>query len=341
MLSFTGCSNKNGGDHKVEKIPGYTQVTAIESTEGEADIFRIESRGLYKIGIVKNLLNMVYNIKKSIYIYSVTSSKSGNDNQNKLQIIKSGKLTELNDFYTAMDLKVNSTADKVAFRSFKDNSLYSAEGMRIYDIENNKYVDLKSKVLVSGNLYGWINKNKIIYYGSIEGEKNSDKIYEYDFNNNRESVYLDNINGYCMYFAPIGENILFSAKMGDKSTLYYYDNINKTIKKVEYNISEMLNSVTDTKTGDIFFLGVGDDNNSALYKFSANNLTVERLTYDFPKSVDGTKGIVLDDKGNVYFCGTDTSNLNGNEDVFQYDVKEGSINLISTHEGKYSLYSSG
>lgn len=340
IFNFTGCGSKEEELPKVTNLPHYSQVTAVENKDNTADVFKIENKGLYNIGNIENVLDMVYNIKNSAYIYSVSISKGENFDNNKLIIIKDEKRKELKDFYAALDLRINSSGDKLAFRTFSEDSKGSAEGLKIYDINNRRYIDIKSKVLVSGDLYQWIDENRIIYYGGIQGQKNSNKIYLYDFKSNKEEIYLDNINGYCMYFTPINKDILFLARQGNESKLYYYNSTNKNIKEVEGNIEEIYNSTANLKNGDIFLFAGEDEGNTSLYKFSAQNLMMERITYDFPKQVDAISGIGLDEQGNIYFSGIQNESEKDKKDVFMYDNKEHSINLISNHEGKYSVYSS-
>lgn len=340
VLSVTACSEKEEQLPEVNNLPRYSQITAVESNSNNSNVYRIENSGLYKIGTIEDVSNIVYSFKNSVYAYSVYISKGENFNNNKIVVIKEGKVKELKDFYAAVDLKINPAGDKLAFRTFKNDSLDSAEGLRIYDINNKKYININSNVLISGGLYEWIDKNKIIYYGSIEGKKNSSNIYVYDFVNKKEEVYLDVINGYCMYFTLLNKNVLFLARQGDMDKLYYYDSKNKETKAIESNIQEIYNSIADLKNGDIYFFGTEDNKNLALYKFSSKNLKIDRITYDFPKQIDALSGIALDDEGNVYFSGIQNENEEGKKDVFMYNRREKSINLISTHEGKYSIYSS-
>lgn len=340
ILIFTACGSKEEKLPEVNDLPHYSQVTAIENKDSTAEVFKIENNALYNIGNTEKIVDMVYNIKNSAYIYSVNIAKGENLDNNKLVIIKDKKRKELKDFYSAVDLRINSSGDKLAFRTFSKDAQESAEGLKIYDINNKKYIDIKSKVLISGNLYQWIDENKIIYYGGIEGQKNSNKIYSYDFNSNKEEVYLDNIDGYCMYFTPINKDILFLARQGDKLKLYYYDSTDKIAKSVAENIEEIYKSIADFKNGHIFLVAGKSGGNIALYQFSTDSLQLERVTYDFPKQIDILSGMGVDEQGNVYFSGMQDEEKTDQKDVFMYNNKDHSINLISSHEGKYSVYSS-
>lgn len=340
ILNLTACSYNKETLEEVNNLPHYSQITALESNKENSDVYKIENKGLYKIGTIENLLHLSYNSKSAVYVYLQNISERKNFNNSKIAIIKDKKKKELKDFYAALDLKLNSSADKLAFRSFKEDSRESAEGMRVYDIKKNKYIKLKSNVLVSGNLYEWINENKLIYYGNIEGKKNSDKIYSYDFNNNKEEVYLDNINGYCTYFVPIGKNILFLAQKGEGQLLYYFNNEKNIVESITNNIGSISKSVVNFENGEIFFIGSEGEKQSALYKFSSKDLNLERITYDFPKELDENSEMAADSQGNIYFGGTDVMEQDEKVDVYMYDGKDKSINLISTHKGRYSVYNS-
>lgn len=340
ILSLTACNQKEEELSQVNNVPHYSQVTVVENNDSNSNVFKIENKGLYKIGTVEDVSSIVYNIKNMVYVYLVNISKGENFNNNKMTVIKDGKMKELKDFYAAVDLKINPTGDKLAFRTFKRDSLESAEGLKVYDTNNKKYINLNSNVLISGGLYEWIDENKIIYYGGIDGKKNSSDIYVYDFLNKKEKIYLDVINGYCMYFTLLNKSIFFLERQGDEDKLYYYDNEDKEVKAIESNIEEVYDSISDSRNGDIFFFGTEDNTTLALYKFSCKSLKVDRITYDFPKQIDVFSGIALDDEGNVYFSGIQNENEKDKKDVFMYNRREESINLISTHEGKYSIYSS-
>ncbi|KZL94198.1 hypothetical protein [Clostridium magnum] len=340
ILSFTACGSKEEKLPEVNNLPHYSQVTAIENKDSTADVFKIENNALYNIGNIEKIIDMVYSVKNSAYIYSVSVGSGQNLDSNKLVIVKDKKRKELKDFYSAVDLKINSLGDKIVFRTFSKDAKESAEGLKIYDINNKKYINMNSKVLVSGNLYQWIDENKIIYYGSIEGQKNSTKIYLYNFSSNKEEVYLDNMNGYCMYFTPIDKDILFLASQEDKFKLYYYDSKDKKSRVVAENIEEIYRSAVDVKNGHIFLFAEGSGGSIELYQFSTESLQLERITYDFPKQIDTLSGMGLDEEGNVYFSGMQNEDNKDKKDIFMYNNKERSINLISSHEGKYSVYSS-
>ncbi|AKN34006.1 hypothetical protein Ccar_25495 [Clostridium carboxidivorans P7] len=340
-LTFVSCGIKK--EQKVEEnnVPNYSEVTVLENSNGNFNAFKIDDKALASVGSTTgNVIDMAYNVKNSVYVHSISVPNGENSSKNIIDINSLGKKLQLKDFYSALDLKLNNNGNKLAFRSFKSNSLSSAEGMKVYDIKNNKYLKLKSKVLVSGKLYEWIDENKIIYYGSVEGEKNSQKIYMYDFNKDKEEVYLDDISGNCVYFAPMKNGILILSSKADSEQLYYYDIESKTAKSIAANLTEIYKTVTNYKNEEIFILGTEGGQTNALYVFSYKDLSLKRLTYDFPKNLDVSAGLAIDSNDNIYFCGMENLEQSIKKDVYMYSEKENSVNLISAEQGNYSVYGS-
>lgn len=340
-LTFVSCGIKK--EQKVEEnnVPNYSEVTVLENNNGNFNAFKIDDKALANVGSTTgNVIDMAYAVKNSVYVHSISMPNGENSSKNIIDINSLGKKLQLKDFYSALDLKLNSNGNKLAFRTFKSNSLNSAEGMKVYDIKNNKYLKLKSKVLVSGRLYEWIDENKIVYYGSIEGKKNSQKIYIYDFSKDKEEVYLDGINGNCVYFTPMKNGTLILNSNVDGEQLYYYDIKTKAAKSIAVNLTEIYKTITNYNNEEVFILGTEGGQTNALYVFSYKDLTLKRLTYDFPKNLDVSAGLAIDNNDNVYFCGIESLEQNIKKDVYMYNEKENSVNLISTEQGNYSVYSS-
>ncbi|MCS4524174.1 hypothetical protein JTT07_09620 [Clostridium botulinum] len=162
----------------------------------------------------KDMVDVKYNNKNSAYVFINIIEKGKELNKNKITIIKNGKQTILDNFYSASDIDISKEGNKIAYRSFKQDSLQSAEGMKIYDLENKKEIKIKSDVLVSGNLFKWLNEDEILYYGINSEKENKAKIYKYNVKENKEEVYVDNIEGICTYFMPNGDNVLLLSSQG-------------------------------------------------------------------------------------------------------------------------------
>jgi len=299
-------------------------------------VYNVDNYQLYENGTIDDVTQIVYDKEKSVYVYLVNMDKRGQSSNNKIVIIDKGIKSEIKDFFSAMDIKLNSSGDKIAYRTFKSNSPDSAQGMKIYDLKSKKYLKLNSEVLVSGNLYTWLDDHRIIYYGSVENKKNSDKIYMYDFNTSKEEVYLEDTKGYCIYFTSLGNNLLFLSRVGEGLYLYYYEDKSKEFKLLSDNFREIYKSLSDEGNGTIFFFASMGEKDTALYKFTPNNNELKRITYDFPKNIKTSSEMSRDEEGNVYFIGF--QNEESSEEIFMYNIYEKSINIISDHEGNYNIY---
>ncbi len=133
----------------------------------------------------QDVIDVKYNNKNKTYVFTNFIEKGNGLNKNKLTIIKNGKKTILDKFYSASDIEISTDGNKIAYRSFKEDSLQSAEGMKIYDLENKKEIKIKSNVLVSGNVFKWLNENEILYYGINSEKDNKAKIYKYNVKENK------------------------------------------------------------------------------------------------------------------------------------------------------------
>lgn len=299
-------------------------------------MYNLDNYALYENGTMDNASQILYDKEKNIYIYLICKETSGQSAGNEIVVIDNGVKTKIKDFFSAMDIRLNSSGDKIAYRTFKDDSPASAQGMKVYDLKNKSYVKLNSKVLVSGSLYGWLDDHRIIYYGSVENKKDSDKIYVYDLNTSKEQVYLEDTKGYCVYFTSLEGDLLFLSRTGENLYLYYYEDKNKSFKLLSDNFGEIYKSLWDKENGTIFFLSTVGNKNTALYKFKVSSSELKRITYDFPQNMKISSEMSGDEKGNVYFVGFESEE--NSADIFMYNVYEKSVSIISDHEADYNIY---
>ncbi|BAH06153.1 hypothetical protein [Clostridium kluyveri] len=335
-VTLTGCVNKREDETEKVKIPNYSSTIVTESNENEKKVYNVDNYNLYENGTTDDAAQVLYDKEKSLYIYLVDKDAVGQSAGNEIIVIDKGVKTKIKDFFSAVDIKLNSSGDKIAYRTFKNDSPASAQGMKIYDLKGKKYVKLNSNVLVSGNLYRWLDDHRIIYYGSMENKKNSDKIYIYDLNTSKEQVYLEDTKGYCIYFTSLGNNLLFLSRMGESLYLYYYEDKNKKFKLLSDDFGEIYKSLSEEENKTIFFFANVGEKGTAVYKFTADNYELKRITYDFPENIKISSEMSRDENGNVYFVGFESEESSG--EIFMYDIHEKSINIISDHEGNYNIY---
>jgi hypothetical protein len=334
------CSNVSKNPVKIE-LPNFSAATVIEGVDGKTDLYKILDGNMTKNTSLNGVSDIAYNLKFPSYIYSIVKANGNSLVNNELNIMSSEKQTTLNNFYSADDLKLSPNGEALAYRAFSSDDINSAEGMKLYDVKNNKQIDLNSNVLISGNVYNWLNSNEVLYYGLIPGVQGSSKIYKYNIETKTEDVYVDKISGYVTYFTSCGDNVLFLQKSGDSSALIYYEKSSGKYIQIDDRIDDIYKTVLNTKTSEIFILGNSKyENKTKLYRFSLKEHSLNSVSYDFPKFIYKDSSIAADENGNLYFCGGDSSDSQNNFDIYMFKNTDDSINLISDHQGNYYLIGS-
>lgn len=335
LLLVVGCNIEDKTIKSNIELPKYSEITAIEHKEEKTAVYKIENDGIYKIGTMDDVIEMAYNLKGVAYAYNIRVAQGKNLNNTKITINKEGKEKTINNCFNFNDIKLNFDGNFLAYRCFEKDSLESAEGLNVINIKSFKKVKLNSKVFVSGSLYRWQDKGNLLYYGSIQGEKDSANIYAYNMDSGKEQVYLDKIQGYCTFFQPFKEDLLFL----DRDGMYYYNKSENKNIKLKTNIKDVYYTVYNKESDEIYLTAKEEyEKLPAIYKIDKTRTKVEKLTYDFPKMVNLDTGMTIDSKGNVYFVGEMSLEDSKKKDIFMINKSDKSINLISTHTGDYSIY---
>jgi len=336
IFSFflAGCTTEDS--NTVEKK--YSEINVMISRDNFADVFSMKDKQLYKIDSVTNLSDAVYSYVDGVYIYLINDTLGQNFYKNKMKIETKNDVKLVNNFYNASDIKISPKGEKIAYRSFSKDSYESAEGLTVYNIKKNKNVKFKSSVLVSGSLYNWLNKDEIVYYGVSTKDKEYNKLYKYNFDTDSEDVYIDNIKDFCTFFTLVKNKGVLSLEENVAETrLVFSEMESKERTLITNSISNIYYAFYNEKSNAVYFIGLEkNEEKCALFKVAINDLTLTRLTYDFPKEVDRNGGLIGDSSGNVYFCGINNSSSSNNQ-VYMLNMKDQSINLIIGQKSRYYL----
>ncbi|MHB9940289.1 hypothetical protein CF065_01295 [Clostridium sporogenes] len=336
VIGLVGCKSHRISEGEKVDIPKFTEVITLKREKDSSDIYNIENGDIDKTMETKDVVDVKYNNKNKTYVFTNFTEKGNELNKNKITIIKNGKQTILDNFYSASDVDISKEGNKIAYRSFKKDSLQSAEGMKIYDLENRKEIKIKSDVLVSGNLFKWLNEDEILYYGINSEKENKAKIYKYNVKENKEEVYVDNIEGICTYFMPNRDDVLLLSRQGDKINLFYYNKKDNSFKKISEEVSLIYKGTKSAK--NMYFLGKNDlENKDYLYKIDGNTLNLTKLTYDFPPKIDINGGIVSDKNDNIYFSGYEDLKEQPLNEIYVYKEKDDAVEIMSDEKNSYYI----
>ncbi|MDP4143238.1 MAG: hypothetical protein Q8936_01970 [Bacillota bacterium] len=342
-LASVGCNKKNEpskpqNDNYFVKLPKLGEQVGINIKKSTESIYNIEKGKLNFLGNTANILELQYLKDKETYI-SLVGIKRGTELPQAIINISSGdKSLVIKDFYSAKNLRLSSKGSKLAFRTYTEDSISSADDVRIYDINGKRY-NFDKEVLISGDLYKWLDDSNLLYYGVKKGEQGYGAIYKYDFATNTRTIIFDKFNGYCTNFFPLNSNefIALENNMGQYS-LFYYNFSNNMRIDVSSNFEKIFSVAIDTNIGNVYVIAKeSNEENNSLYSVNLTKRNVNRLVYDFPQSIDENTDLILDQEGKVYFVGY--AQASSDNDVFQYDYTNKSVNLISNQSGNYRLYS--
>ncbi len=337
MIVTCSCTNKKADDNVSQVVlPKYPTVSILRSEENNISILEEKELSLKSIDKLKNISDIKYNNENKVYVSKEVISKGKNFNKSIIKILSLNGEKVLQEFYAAEDMKLSPNANYLAYRSFKEDSLDSAEGLKIYDIKGNKPVLLKNQTLVSGNLYAWLNEDEILYYGASEDKGTN--VFKYNIKNQEETVYTPVLNGYCKFFICFDGNLLMLFDNGESNNLMIYNKSDNSLKKLDTNFQIIYDGVYNKKQKEIFLIAADNQEEVNLFKLSLDDLSLSKVNYDFPKFVDPNGGLALDDRGFIYYLGysEDTKLKN---DVFLYNEDENSNILISDEPSYYKIAS--
>lgn len=280
--------------------------------------------GIYK---VCNYEEGKYKETKSneiILIYDKSSSNYVCVEDKKYYIVTSKNKFQINDSDYSQ-LKLSSGGKYISY-FVEDNGLK----LKVFDTDENKQIDIKSNVAISGILYDWYDQENLIYYGIDSDGKNG--LFTYNIKENKENLLYNMKEGYLAFLKTNGDNVVFiQLTLENKKQLMV---LNKESKEVTL-LSKAIDNLTDIKMYNekMYFTGKASNNINSLYELDNNK--IRRLVFDFPAIVNVEKGLEIDDDGNILFIGSENSS-NKEEQIYEYS-NDGSISSISESSVDYAF----
>lgn len=341
LTVMTACSNAVKEVAIAEPLPEYSQVTAMESTaSGYSEAFSVRDGHLYELGSkIEDLTGMARSTDGDIIAQLVRTGTGQNLDKNVIKIYRYGKMMVLDSFFSASDMKLNGSGKMMAYRSYNKDSLDSVQKLKIFNLETKKSEEIKSNVRVSGSVYCWIDDDNLLYYGTDQETGGKAKIYKYNAATATEEVYLEDLNGFCMYIMPLLGGVVYFESTANQASLCFADAAGGK-KIITSEMSELYDAEYNPATDEIYLAGLkAGENTGALYKLNlAAESGVQRVSYDFPKVVGATTTLAADTEGDLYFTGLLQGRNAGEMDVFAYDHASGTVSILSAESGYYKLY---
>lgn len=312
-LTFISCNSKSNIENSNLNLQpiNLEKGSVLLESNGKYKVFDLQEDKYHGISNDRVIIN--FNKESGTYVFV----KDG-----KHYIYYKGKEIPIKDSNYNF-IKISYDGRYVSYMSY-DNGY----NLKVISLEDDKEINIKSKVAISGNLYDFIKNDKLVYYGISEDKING--VFTYDLKENKEELlYNLKSGGYVDFLkGDLNSVFVFQQKANNEKILLEINAENKNIN----NISNSFKSINDLEKQDnsYYILGEAFDDTKSLYKLKDKN--VKKLVFSFPSSINMKKGIQISNSG-ILFIGSNSSE--GKEEIFSY--KDNSVSLISNKEGNYNF----
>lgn len=334
ILSFmlAGCNNKADPKTPSKEMEKYNFSTAILSYKTESSkskVYSLENGKKTLLYEFDDMMDMKYSKDNNTFVMRKYIESGDELIHNRLIINFKGKETMLDDFYSVEDFKLSKDGTKVAFTSYSQDKLQSINDLKIYDIENNKYISFKPEVLISGQQYTFDENDNLIYYG-VDKKNNKNAVFSFNPKSLEHEEIYKLESGIINSLYSLKDSLIFLKLDSEGNQLI---EVKKDTNK-ETVLSKKFEDICGIVDSDFtYFIGKEINNKPALYKIEDKK--IKRLTYDFPQNVSAINSISKDDNGNIYILGySEDSNM---RELFQIK-KDNSIILIDDKLKLINLY---
>ena len=310
----------------------FTKATLMESSETNIKVYSLKDGKREYIDEIEDIMDFKYS--ENILIYLKEKNKNKELPSTNISIIKKDKKIQSLDKYNSyIDLRISKNGNNIAYRAFEEDSLSSAKGVMVYNMATNKESEVSSDILISGNVYDWIDENNIVYYGAMNNSKES-AIFLKDTNNNEEKKLLQINDGFIVYLESLDENNIITMKYSkDNYELVLINLKEETYNPFDLKLSKVFYSL---KSGeDIYVMGKDESEKDYIYKLQLDR-TFKKAVFNFPKNINSSGGMAVDENGNVYFLGYEVNKEKSK--VYMIKKEDNSVNLIIDKEKNYHIY---
>lgn len=177
VIQFTGCHYAENSKPEVETKKDnvkLSEIMALSVEENGEKIYTLKDGNVFNNAKLSQVENINYNIQKKVEVYTKKIKNGINLSNNYISIDNDGKIFVIDKSFSYSDVRLSSNANYIALRSFKSDDIGTAEGLGVYSINSGKKITFDKSIIVSGDLYRWIDKDTLLYYG-VEDSKRDRK----------------------------------------------------------------------------------------------------------------------------------------------------------------------
>ncbi|MFW2487611.1 hypothetical protein ACN077_03430 [Clostridium chromiireducens] len=311
-LFILGCSSEKGKEPSIAEEIKLNSGAVLKNEDGNYKLYNYEN-GKYE-STKDNVVILDYDKDTSSYVYV----EEGNN-----FVVHNGYKNEIKD-KNHSELKLSKGGEYISY-FIDDNGLK----LKIFDTtKENKQIEMKSNVSISGTLYDWYDSDTLVYYGISDDGING--LFTYNIKENKEELLYNIKEGYLAFLKGTDNNVMFiQLTLENNKKLMAIDKKKKDVKFLSDSIEELSDIIVSDEK--IYFTGRVSGNVNSLYELRDNKS--KRLVFDFPAIVKIEKGIAIDENNNILFIGTNSLN-DKQEQIYTYS-KDGSISLVTKNSTDY------
>ncbi|GIM27967.1 hypothetical protein CPJCM30710_06330 [Clostridium polyendosporum] len=322
---FFGCndSKKSKDVEKTEEIV-LPEITILGLENNLTRIYEYNSQNLTptKISFQDEIIDFTKQ-NNTILFKQITKDKNI-----QYYLISKNKKVFIKNSNTINALKLSKDGKKVIYNEENNDNIQ----YYIFDILQESKNELRKDIIISGDMYQWLDDEKIIFYGVDNSQASG--IFIYDIINDK-LIRLYTVQGYLEFFSLVSDNKLLVLKndLNNNKQLILYDLENNSKKELTNRVERVDSAVSFG--GTIYIEGNVKNNKYSIYEITEAG-KINRLIYDFPKILSEKQKIVCDKDGNLIFIGYQEDYQK--QEVYVYNVKERYVKVISSRQIEYRVH---
>lgn len=269
----------------------------------------------------ENTIDVLYNSDPLV----VVNIKQEEIDGNYIDIYTKDKIITLNKSKNYSNIKLSDTGRYLSYYTYEDEEVI--DGLKIFDIETREEKEIPSEYIISGDNYS-ITNNKVYFYG-VHNQGNKAGLYQYDIEKDQVKERDINVDGIVIYYKVIGDSEIIVTFDGVDYKLDIYKDNKRVISRNDFTKIEDFLYINDK----YYIVGVAQDNTTRIYEIISSD-EKRTMTFDFPKNIYASRGIVYDDD-NIYFVGGDTDF--DNNKLYKLNIESREVSIYNTYSDEIEI----
>lgn len=287
-LFFISCNNKEKPTEVVEGVK-VNKGSIIEIVQGD----------YYNYNLIDGSYKTIQGDER-IGLYDYLSGNYIFQEEGKYIAFYNGKKVVLeNVSFSDSSLNISPGGEYLSFFRRDDDGIYNPVIITLKDGKEQKF---DTQVGFSWRDMDWLDDENLVYYGVSEDKING--IFTYNIKTSKEELLFE-LEGVVQFIKSVDSGVIILQDTIDSERIL--KEIGKENGKETIITDEFIEVDDIIKEGNSYYvLGRKVDSNKSLFKIESGNLT--RMVFDFPEAINGSKGLSVDEKGNILFAGIEDSN---------------------------------